>query len=140
MSTVNTLALICAQKAIADELKKRDGLEPGTYNVVDESVNVSMSGLCEVNVPEMFTPTVEIPLKVSLALFMRYSGITGQHALNALERAMTEALTLGVKGEKTIVECATLDKYEEKVKVMLGELPKKERKGKTLVKVKATAK
>ena len=139
ISSINTLALVCAAKSIADELDKRDGMEPGTYTV-DESVHIGMQGTYEVNPVEWITPTTSIPMKVTLALFMRYSGITGQIALDALEKAMAEALKIGVKGEKTIAECATLDKYEEKVKLMLGELPKKSRKGKTFVKVKATAK
>lgn len=137
MKSIPTPALVSLHKALETELKSREDLTPGTY-IVSDSVSLDLNGSVVVNEREQYTPTVSIPTKVTLALFMRYSGITGQHALDALEKAMTEAVKLDKKAHKLIAELATLDKCEEKVASMLGELPKCERKGKTLVHVEVT--
>ena len=129
LSNVSTLTLTAAVKALGDEIKSRDDLDPGSYSVND-SLSFTLVGNVSVNGKETYIPTIAIPLKVTMALFVRYSGITGDRALQALEQAMSEALTLGEKGESHVAEVAMLDKAEEKVKLMLGELPKKTRKGK----------
>lgn len=137
MKSIPTTALVALHKALETELKTREDLVPGTY-IVSDSVSLDLKGSVVVNERELYTPTISIPLKVTLALFMRYSGITGQHALDALEKAMTESLKLDKKAQKSIIELTTLDKCEEKITAMLGELPKSERKGKTLVHVEVT--
>jgi hypothetical protein len=134
MNKINTATLVSLAKALDTELKSREDLAPGIHAVSD-SVNLTLSGSVEVNEPETYTPTINIPLKVTMALFVRYSGITGAAALKALEKAMSEALTLDKKAVKLISELAVLEQAEEKVTAMLGELPKAERKGKTFVKV-----
>jgi len=134
LKDINTTTLVSLVKALETELKSREDLAPGIHTVSD-SVNLELRGSVEVNESETYTPTISIPLKVTMALFVRYSGITGAAALNALEKAMSEALTLDKKAQKLISELAVLDQAEEKVTAMLGELPKAERKGKTFVKV-----
>ena len=134
MKSINTAALVAAQKAIATELKSRADMEPDTY-IVTDTLTLDLKGSIVVNPEEKYTPTISIPLKVTLALFVRYSGITGAAALSALEKAMAEALTLGDKAEESVRELADIAQAEKKVKAMLGELPKDTRKGKTIVKV-----
>jgi hypothetical protein len=136
MKSISTKTLEAAKKAISSELKVREDLTPGSY-IVDEELHLKLDGSVTVNEPEKYIPTVSIPVKATLALFVRYSGITGDRALAALEMAMTEALKLGDKAEEHIVEIAMLDNAEKKVKKMLGDLPKVDRAGKTIIKVKA---
>ena len=136
MKNVSTIALLALSKAIASEIKNREDPEVGTHKV-SEKLTFEVEGSVQKCEDETYTPTVDIPLKVTLALFVRYSGITGDAALNALERAMSEALALGEKGEKKVSEVAEIDRAMSKVVSMLGELPRKTRKGKTNVKAKA---
>ena len=134
MKSINTPALVAAHKALATEIKSRADMEPDTYIVAD-TLTLDLKGSIVVNPEEKYTPTISIPLKVTLALFVRYSGITGAAALNALEKAMKEALTLGDKAEESVREIADITQAEKKIKKMLAELPKETRKGKTLIEV-----
>ena len=134
MKSINTPALVAAHKALAAEIKSRADLSPNTYSV-DDTLTLDLKGTIVVNPEEKYTPTISIPLKVTLALFVRYSGITGAVALNALEKAMSEALDLGDKAEENVRELADIAQAEKKVKKMIGELPKATRSGKTLIKV-----
>jgi len=117
----------------------RENLEPGEYNI-DAEVTLSVKGGIEVLEDESYTPTVKIPHKLAMALFIRYSGVTGPAAMNALVKAMTEALAIeALEGKakkaavKAISEVADLDAAEEVVAKGLGELPKESRAGKVIV-------
>jgi glycine cleavage system protein P-like pyridoxal-binding family len=134
MKNINTIALRSLAKAIAEEIKERAEIQPGTYKVSEE-LNISLDAVVTQNGEEEYTPTISIPTKVTLALFVRYSGITGQAALDALQRAMTEAVKLGEKAEESVSEMANIKEAEAKVKKMLGKLPKDKRKGKCLIEV-----
>jgi hypothetical protein len=134
MKNLNTLTLRTLAKAIETELKSRTDIQPGTYKV-NEELNISLAASIVQNGEEEYTPTISIPTKVTLALFVRYSGITGDAALSALQRAMTEAVKIGEKAEESVSELADIKAAEKKVKKMLGELPKDKRKGKCLIDV-----
>jgi len=130
--------------ALAAELAKsaKDGrimLDVGEHSVHAE-VTLAIDGSVTVSEDEIYTPTTSIPLKLALALTIRYAGITGPLAMNALVRAMTEALTIDAltgKAKKTaeaaISELADLDAAEARVLAGLAELPKKSRMGKVKV-------
>lgn len=139
ISNISTLALKAMIKAMQDELKNRteDKLTVGTH-IVCQNLNLDLNGTVEVNPDEMYTPTTHIPQKAAFALFVRYSGITADRALDALCQAMTEAHNLGKDADDLVAEVADLKKAEKKVKEMLGKLPKEKRDGKVFVNVKVT--
>lgn len=130
--------------ALAAELAKaakdgRDDLPVGDHSVHAE-ITLSVDGGVSVSEDESYVPTTSIPLKLALALTLRYAGITGPLAMNALVRAMTEALTIDAltgkakkSAEAAISELADLDKAEELVFAGLAAMPAKSRKGKVRI-------
>lgn len=127
-------ALSAAVKKAASATRAR--LPAGEYQV-DETVTLSLSGEVKVSEDEDYVPTVAIPLKVAFALFVHHSGVTGDHALAALEKAMVEALAIAQlrgkaqkEAEAAIREIAVLDEAESKVRSTLDALPAKTRQGK----------
>lgn len=130
--------------AIAAELAKgakesRDGLAVGEHPVCAE-ITLSIDGTVNVGEDERYVPTTSIPLKLALALTLRYAGVTGPAAMNALVRAMTEAIEIDAltgkakkSAEAAISELADLDKAEAMVLAGLAALPEKSRKGKVRV-------
>lgn len=85
------LHLMALVKAVAKKAADaaRDQLTVGRHEV---DLTVRLVGHLQVFEDTEKTPTVSIPMKETLALFVKYSGITGPHAMNVLRRAMTEAL------------------------------------------------
>ena len=142
LSTLNAPALTALAAVVAKAAKaKRGELTADSTYVLDETVTLHIVGELPVGKDENYVPTVAIPLKVTLALFARYAGVTGSAALDALEKAMTEALTINAltgKAKKAAVdaisELADLDAAEAKVMATLAALPEKTRLGKVLSK------
>lgn len=136
MDATTTRAL---KDALDKEAKRtRDEIPVGTHEI-DETVSLHIKGTMSVLEDEDYGPTAEIPLKVSLALFMRYAGVTGDLAMSALTKAMKEAMEiqgLPAKERKTklaaIREIADLETAEQKVQKSLDELPGKTRKGRVI--------
>jgi hypothetical protein len=91
--------IIALTKAVSDRQAKaaRPSLTVGTHEV---DFTVRVRGSLTVSEDTDKTPTVSIPMKETLALFIAYSGITGQHAKNLLTRAMTDALAIQADGEQ----------------------------------------
>lgn len=112
------------------EAKELRGLQ--TARTMDVDFAVRVYGNVIINDDEQYIPTVKVPVKTVLALFMRYSGVTGPHALTLLERAMTLAVLLGDKGEDAIKDFVDLDEQEKAIKAMFANLPKATRSGKVL--------
>lgn len=112
--------------------KDRKGLEPGKYEV-DEEITLRVKGTVKVGVDGTKTPTHRIPMLETLALFMRYSGVTGGSALKALEKAMAEALSMDKEAREAIAEVADLKAAEKAVRATLEALPKTPRKGSVTV-------
>jgi len=133
------LAKVFTKKA--EEARKE--LEVGTHTV-EAQVVVSLTGTVEVKEDLEYTPTTSIPHKATMALFMRYAGITGPVAMKALVQALTEAMEIGQLGKKAkearlaaILELADLDAAEAVVRAGLGALPKATRNGAVTTKVQA---
>jgi len=130
--------------ALAAELAKsaKDGrimLDVGEHSVHAE-VTLAIDGSVTVSEDEVYTPTTSIPLKLALALTLRYAGVTGPYAMAALVRAMTEAIAIDAltgkakkSAEAAIGELADLDAAEAMVIAGLAEMPKKSRLGKVKV-------
>ena len=128
-------------RALADVLgkeskKSRDQIKVGDH-AIDTTVTLRVTGTVEVAEDEDYTPTTDIPLKLTLALFMHHAGVTGEHAMNALVKAMNEAMevdALPAKEKKAklaaIREVADLDAAEKRVRAGLDKLPAKSRHGK----------
>jgi len=121
---VNSVALAKIQ---ADE-EARALLTPGTYRV-DTMVHVTG----EINVGQDYSvaPTVSIPMKETLALFIHFSGITGDHAIRALVRAMQTAIATDGKGKGELsatmpIINRTMGRVQSEV---INQLPRQPRKG-----------
>lgn len=121
--------------ALARTLKKqKSDLTPGKHTV-DAVVTLTIHGTVTVGESTFYRPTASIPLKSALALFMRYSGVTGPAAMNALVRAMSEAVTTP---EAELREIADLEAAEAQVRAGLERLPLAPRAGAVKVDVKVS--
>lgn len=133
----NAIQSVAIAKAIAtkDATAAREQLTVGKHEV---DVTVRITGSLNVFADTEKTPTVSMPMKEVLALFIRYSGITGPHALALLKRAMTDALTKtdsegsqNTQGEGAIA--AVIKDIDETINLvvepMLQNLPKTPVKG-----------
>ena len=102
----------------------------GNLLVGDHKVDVMLHLTAIVRKGEDYerTPTASIPTKKTLALFVRYCGITRDAALKMLERAMTDAIN-----EQVTADFGDLDTAEMKVVKALGNLPKVKVAGATTV-------
>jgi hypothetical protein len=71
------------------------------------------------------TPTVSIPMKEVLALFIARSGCTREHSLALLRECMTDALRDGVKGAGAVAAAADIAaEHKKAVAEMLRDLPR----------------
>jgi hypothetical protein len=137
--------LAALANVLSKDIKKvRDELKPGEYSL-DAEVTLAVKGTVEVLEDEEYTPTAKIPHKLAMALFVRYAGVTGPLAMDALVKAMTEAMAIeALEGKakkaalKAIGEVADLDAAEKVVIKGLGELPKESRNGKVNVSAKVS--
>jgi hypothetical protein len=75
------------------------------------------------------TPTASIPMIQAFALFVKRMGFQREAALAKLQEAMQEAFAAGVNGEK--IDLGDLSEAEDKVRAMIGTLPKTICEGKT---------
>lgn len=142
IDTITLMALAAQLKKQADKARKTDKPAAGEFEF-DQTFMVSLKGTAKLLADEDYTPTANIPMKDALALFLRYAGVTGPAAMDALVKAMTEAAEIGAlptdKAKKerraAIREIADLDEAEKLVNKKLGELPLATRKGKFTPKV-----
>jgi hypothetical protein len=126
VSPTTTLAL--AKLLGKLEARARLQVAPGEY-AVDDTVTLHVQGTLSVGDTVLYKPTVKIPWKQALALFVRYSGVTREAALVALVRAMTEALTTDTEAEDLVAALADLEEAEEQVADALDALPVQPRLG-----------
>ena len=146
METLTSLEIIVLSKAIKDKMVgiAREKLEAKPYSV-DMTVNIK--GDITVNPDEPYIPTIAVPLKPVLALFIRYCGITRDAAVDNLIKAMTEALNDGQVGDETArtvkaaisAEEQIIADCEARVTAAMEALPLKRRKGKILTNLTVTA-
>lgn len=148
MSAVEVIALAKAIKGAAEtaarkELVVPEGQDHKTYEV---NAVVNVKGSITVGQDEEFTPTACVPLKESLALFIRYCGITREAAKDALVKAMTDALNKQYRGAATVAEVGdaisdeseVIADCEKQVVAMMEKLPKQKRNGKVTTKLEVT--
>lgn len=126
--------LLTAMNSVVGKLTKSNGpIAPGVYNV-DETVIVRVAGTVEKLQYEVYTPTVDIPLKRAMALLAARMGIQREAAKAALVAAMTDALN-GVMDSNTAIDeyIADVDSAMAHVQSITAALPPKTRTGKTRV-------
>jgi hypothetical protein len=124
MTNLNDLTTLALSRAVSTKEDKaaRDGVTAGTYEV---DVTVRVRGTIEVLDDTEKTPTVSLPMKEVLALFIARSGCTREASIALLRECMTDALREGVKGEGAVAAAADIDaQYKAAVKDMLATLPK----------------
>lgn len=131
--------LLTALNAVVAKLAKATGpVAPGSYNV-DETVTIRLAGNVTKNPDEPYTPTVDIPLLATLALFIeglrgRVQEIQVETIMETLTESMTAALTANVKADPVLkARLADIDAAMAKVRSMTSALPDKVRTGKTFV-------
>lgn len=100
---MNNATIIALSKAVKKTVSDaaRNGLVMGKHEV---DFTVRVRGTMDVGADTEKTPTVSIPMKETLALFIRYCGITREAAMGILERAMNDALEQGPQGAGAIAE------------------------------------
>ena len=131
MDKLILLGLSKAIEKLAKTEAAREGCAPGAYQI-DQEVVVHLSGSIKIGDDSEYTPTTSIPYKTAMALFLRYSGITGPAAMTALVKAMTDAIQLGAEGEESVemvAGIADLAEAEATVQAGLNKLPKKTKLG-----------
>ena len=138
------IALAAHFTKLAKPLKK--SITPGNHLVAD-SVVIQVNGSVLRSEDEEYTPTTEIPILATLAIFIEKSGIVADNVSAMLLESMQEAI-LHDKGEETAADggdkTATalietrlrdIERAMERVRELTDALPLKERAGKTTVKV-----
>jgi hypothetical protein len=124
-------------KAIGKLIKTeaaRDALTVGKH-LINETLTLHLQGTITVGEDSEYTPTVSIPYKEAFALFVRYCGVTREAAIDAMVKAMKEALTTKDEAKELIAEIADLEAAEELVQAGLEALPKQTKKGQVTAKV-----
>lgn len=126
--TTQDAANSVALTKIAAEVGARDLLAPGVYPI-DTMVHVKG----EISVGEDYdvAPTVSIPLKETLALFIAYSGVTRDAAIAALRRAMQQSIAVDGKGKGALestmpIVAQTMATVQQEI---IDQLPRQDRKG-----------
>jgi hypothetical protein len=116
--------------ALLKTLKSPD-LLPGEYHV-DEVITVRIVGSVNKSPDEVYTPTVDIPVKGVLAALLERAGITREASQQMLLDAINDALRHGTKADAKIKDRLNdIDEAMERVQRLTTSLVKKTRKGKT---------
>ena len=110
-------------------------LDPGFHHF-DEVMTVRVSGSVEKKDDQFVAPTTSLPTILTLALFWQKCGVTGDHALNLLKEAITEAMTSGTSKDKEIASrVKDVEQAVEAVKRdLIAKLPKQKRAGRVVTK------
>ena len=140
MQNAQALRTIALSKLTAG--KARGEMEVGKHEV---DFLARITGSVTVGQDEDYTPTAEIPIIPTLALFIRYCGITREAAEKALIRAMTDAIDNGETGKNkrdcilaTISqEQRIIDEMMTRVTAAAAKLPKRKKNGKVTSKLTA---
>lgn len=130
---MNSILLTALNSVVGKLVKSNGPVAPGLYNV-DETITIRVAGSVEKLEDEVYTPTVDIPLKRAMALLLHRAGIQREAAKAALVAAMSEALTTGKGSDDAIDEyIADVDAAMAHVVSVTAALPPKVRTGKTKV-------
>ncbi len=136
---MDNIATVALSKVIKETALKaaRAGLAVGSH-AVDFTVRVH--GRMNVAEDTEKIPTVSIPMKETLALFIRYCGITREAAMLILERAMNDALAESSQGTGAIAEAMPIinETMDSVVAPLLARLTKTPVKGMVTTKLNIT--
>jgi hypothetical protein len=129
---MRSLLQLCLKGFKADK-DARGNVTPGDYHI---DTMVRVKGTVKVGKDYTTVPTVSIPMKETLALFIHYCGCTREAAIDALRRAASESIEATGKGAGSLADALpvveeTLAKVQEEV---LADLPRQPRKGAVSVK------
>lgn len=126
--------LLTALNAVMAKLAKAAGpLAPGQY-AVDETITVRVAGTVDKGEDETYVPTVDIPLKRTMALLLARMGVQRDAAMAALVAAMTSALNADRNADGDIdAYMKDVDAAMARVQSVTAALPPKTRTGKTRV-------
>lgn len=124
---MNAEVMSALEKA-AKKAGHRDELSQGEYDV---DAIVRVVGTLKVGTDYEATPTVSIPLKETLALFVHRCGCTRDKALEVLADCMRDAIGATNRGAGALVEAlpevsATMSTVQHEV---LAKLPKAKKRG-----------
>lgn len=114
-------------------IKNADGVPVGDFDIsgikvtvtIPENTTVRRDAGFDGNGNLEYVPTVKALSKKAIALFCKYSGITGENALRAWEKALSEAVD---------EECPADDKYPEELEKALEKVNAKLAESKKAVK------
>ncbi len=127
-------SLLAALNACIAKLAKANGpIAPGSYGL-DETITLRVAGTVEKGEDESYVPTVDIPLKRTMALLLARMGFQREAAMDALVAAMTDALNAGRNADGDIDGyMKDVDTAMAHVQSVTAALPPKTRTGKTRV-------
>lgn len=134
ISTVNLKALV---DSLSKELKTREAIDCGTHSV-SETITLNLAGSLTKNPDETYIPTTEICYKTAIAAMAHYAGFNGDRAIDLIGKALLFAQETNKSSSEYIKAHKDFSSAEEKVQSMLDKMPKKQRTGKTFVKVSVT--
>lgn len=118
MSTLTPLELLALSRVRSD----RDAVTPGVQ-AVDFTVHVSAEIVVGEDTEKI--PTVSIPLKEVLALFIARAGVTRDASVALLRECMSIALALGPRGQGAIDSQIDIDEvFSEAVDKLTASLPR----------------
>lgn len=130
---MNNATTIAITKAVSSKNAKtaREGLTPGAHAV---DVTVRVQGMLTVGADTSKTPTCSIPLKETLALFVKKSGMMREHAMRIMEESMTEAIAASGKGAGAVEGVEDIANAMKRVTAFTESLPKTPVKGRVTFK------
>jgi hypothetical protein len=129
MAVLTPLDVTALNNAFSPKVAKvaREQSAPGAYAV---DLYVHVTGTLDIAEDTEKTPTVSIPLKEVLALFVARAGGTRERSMNLLRECMADALERDVRGVGAIIDTVAIDAvYKEQVEAMVKTLPKTPVKG-----------
>ncbi len=132
---------IALGEALAKKSKAaKPRLAQGSEETIDETVTLRVRGTVSKGKDTDYTPTVDIPIKLALALVLEKAGYGRQgqreNAIALLTEAMSEALQQGDEPSEAIAErIKDIDKAMGLVQSSLSDLPLKTRNGAVKVNV-----
>ena len=128
---MRSLIQLCLKGFKADK-QARQEVEAGEHRV---DALVRVKGTVKVSPDYTTRPTVSIPMKETLALFIHYCGCTREAAIAALHRAADEAIAATGKGAGSLEEALpVVEETLAKVVEELDKLPRQPRKGAVSIK------
>jgi hypothetical protein len=128
---MRSLIQLCLKGYKPDATARQD-VSAGEHHV---DALVRVRGTVKVGKDYTTVPTVSIPLKETLALFIRYCGCTREAALDALHRAASEAIAATGKAQGSLEDALPfVEEGLKRVQEELDELPRQPRKGAVNVK------